>query len=68
MTPNAQKVVNRIVRDYKNNNEVCMGELLADETADGLTLEEAFEVYVHCMKAIEGNRFYVEKNGERMML
>ena len=41
-------------------SDVCMSEMLASVPADGLTLEEAFELYVEAMKWLEHDRFYQE--------
>ena len=41
-------------------SDVCMSEMLASVPADGLTLEEAFELYVDAMKWLEHDCFYQE--------
>ena len=47
-----------IDKEYLQDSEVCMGELLAQKKADGLTIEEAFLLYIECMKRAEGDRFF----------
>lgn len=46
-----------IKKDYVES-EVCMGELLASEPADGMTIEEAFEMYVRLMNYANGDEYY----------
>ena len=47
-------------------SEVCMYETLASIPADGLTFEEAFELYAEAMKWCEGDRFFqVFENGDK---
>lgn len=41
-------------------SDVCMSEMLASIPADGLTLEEAFELCIKAMKWAEHDRFYQE--------
>ena len=53
-----KKVANQIIDKYYAESEVCMAEFLAWEKPKGLTYEEAFEVYILCMKMVEGDEFY----------
>lgn len=55
--------LNHIKEQYKFS-EVCMGELLADIPAEGLSIEDAFELYIRCMQWVEGDKFFVEKPDE----
>ncbi|WP_221653916.1 hypothetical protein [Bacteroides ovatus] len=49
--------LDRIKAEY-HGNDVCMGELLAALPADGLSIEEAFELAVAARKWADGDRFY----------
>ena len=55
----AQKLVDK----YYAESEVCMAEFLASEFPKSLSYEEAFEVYILCMKMVEGDEFYTIKEG-----
>lgn len=44
--------------------DVCMGELLADLPADGLSIEQAFELYIESMQWANGDRFFIERIAE----
>lgn len=44
--------------------DVCMGELLADLPADGLSIEQAFELYIKSMQWANGDRFFIEREDE----
>lgn len=46
-----------VMKEY-NRSEVCMGETLGSISANGLTIEEAFELYIKAMNHIEGDKFY----------
>lgn len=49
------------LEDIKNtyfHSEVCIGEMLAFVPADGLTLEQAFNLYIEAMQWCEGDRFF----------
>lgn len=53
------------IKSIYSCSEVCLGETLASIPADGLTLEEAFDLYIVAMKWGEGDRFYrVDKEGD----
>lgn len=47
---------------------VCMAELLATEPADGLTLEQAFELYVRAKSWADDDVFQVIRDGETVEL
>lgn len=49
--------LDRIKAEY-HGNDVCMEELLAALPADGLSIEEAFELAVAARKWADGDRFY----------
>lgn len=53
---------------YYNDNDVCMGEMLASVPAEGLSIEEAFELYIAAMKWKEEDRFYKVSEGELVEL
>lgn len=44
--------------------DVVMGELLADLPADGLSIEQAFELYIESMQWANGDRFFIEREDE----
>lgn len=69
MTTEQKITLNGILAEYCRESEVCMAEFLASkEVLPGMTFEEAFEVYVECMKLIEGDRFYTIKEEETIEL
>ena len=46
-----------------------MAEYLASkEVPQGMTFEEVFNIYINCMKQVEGDKFFVEKEGEMIEL
>lgn len=51
------KRLDKIEEEYKNQDNV-MSEVLATESADGLTIEEACELYMRAMNIANGDRFY----------
>lgn len=55
------------MKEYQAN-DICMGELLAAIPADGLTLEEAFELYIAAKKWADGDKFYQMIEKERREL
>lgn len=46
------------VMNIYSQSEVCMGETLGHIPANGLTIEEAFELYTKAMNYAEGDEFY----------
>lgn len=48
------------VKEEYHQSDVCMGELLLSIPADGLSLEEAFELSIAAKKWADGDRFYRE--------
>ena len=58
-----------LIKDYIENSEVCMAEYLAsEEVPQGMTFEKAFYTYINCMKQVEGDKFFVKKEGEMIEL
>ena len=51
------KRLDKIKEEYMNQDNV-MSEVLATESADGLTIEEACELYMRAMNMANGDRFY----------
>ena len=51
------KRLDKIKEKYKNQDNV-MAEVLATESADGLTIEEACELYMRAMNMANRDRFY----------
>ena len=47
----------KIIEQY-TQSEVCMGELLANISADGMSIEDAFELYIKAMNYAEKDEFY----------
>ena len=69
MTTEQKITLNGLLAEYCNDSEVCMAEFLADkEVPAGMTFEEAFEMYIECMKRAEGDRFYTIKEDETIEL
>lgn len=60
----AQKIIDK----YYAESEVCMAEFLASEFPKGLSFEEAFEIYILCMKMVEGDKFYTVKENKTIEL
>lgn len=53
-----EKVTLERIKDEYHTNDLCMGELLASFAADGLNLEEAFEMYLEAKKWADGDKFF----------
>lgn len=47
----------KIIEQY-TQSEVCMGELLANISADGMSIEDAFELYIKAMNYAEKDEFF----------
>ena len=45
---NSMETFEKIIEQY-TQSEVCMGELLANISADGMSIEDAFELYIKAM-------------------
>jgi len=64
-----EEIIKKIQDLYLDESEVCMAELLADTPVpEGLTIEQAFELYVALMKWSDGDEFYTIKEGEKITL
>ena len=63
-----KETASKIIDKYYKESEVCMAEFLAQEFPKGLTYEEAFEVYILCMKTVEGDKFYAIKEKDKIEL
>ncbi len=50
------------IKEEYFESEVCMGELLADISADGLTLEQAFELYCKAKEWADGDEIIVKQS------
>ena len=61
---NVKETAKKLIDKYYKESTVCMAEFLAQEYPRNLSFEEAFEVYIACMKAIEGDKFFVIKEDE----
>ena len=46
--------------------DVCMGEMLASTKASGLSIEDAFYMYIALMEWAEGDEFYIKRIEEGM--
>lgn len=57
----------KIIEQY-TQSEVCMGELLANISADGMSIEDAFELYIKAMNYAEKDEFYQLADGEVKLL
>lgn len=47
----------KLKKEYYDS-DVCMGEMLLSMPADGLSIEEAFELSIAAKKWADGDRFY----------
>jgi hypothetical protein len=62
-------IIKELIKDYLENSEVCMAEYLASkEVPQGITFEDATAIYISCMKQINRDKFFVEKEGEMIEL
>lgn len=55
--PIDERVTLEKIKEKYCDNDVCMGELLLSIPAEGLTLEEAFELSIAAKKWADGDRF-----------
>lgn len=53
-----EKVTLEQIKKEYHSNSLCMGELLASFSADGLNLEEAFALYIQAKKWADGDCFF----------
>ena len=56
-TDKSGMTLGKVQKEYREN-DVCMGELLDALPADGLSVEEAFELSIAAKKWADGDRFY----------
>ena len=56
-TDKGRMTLGKVQTEYREN-DVCMGELLDALPADGLSIEEAFELAITAKKWADGDRFY----------
>ena len=56
-TDKGRMTLGKVQKEYREN-DVCMGELLDALPADGLSIEEAFELAITAKKWADGERFY----------
>lgn len=54
---NNKLTLEQIKTEY-HQNDICMFDLLASLPAKGLTMEEAFELYIEAKKWADGDEFY----------
>ena len=63
ITENSKLNLDGIKEEY-TKNDICMAELLANTSADGLTLEQAFQLYVRAKSWADDDVFHVLRDGE----
>ena len=56
-TDKGRMTLGKVQKEYREY-DVCMGELLDALPADGLSIEEAFELAITAKKWADGDRFY----------
>jgi hypothetical protein len=52
-----QKMSLQILKELYHGDDVVMGEILASERADGLTIEESFYLYILAQNWANGDEF-----------
>ncbi|WP_199330338.1 hypothetical protein [Dysgonomonas sp. GY617] len=57
---NTKKLTLEQIFNEYSESDVVMGEMLASIPADGLSVEEAFELYMEALKSSCGDRFFRE--------
>jgi hypothetical protein len=61
------KELKRILDEYVHN-DVCMAELLADITVpESVSYEQAFETYIKAMKTVEQDKFFLQREDEKII-
>lgn len=60
-----QRVIDKIeeIKKAYKTSDVCMGEMLEDIPADGLSIDDAFYVYMIALEYAEGDTFYRKLGG-----
>lgn len=56
-TDKGRMTIEKLKEEYRDS-DVCMGEMLLSMPADGLSIEEAFELGIAAKKWADGDRFY----------
>lgn len=56
-TDKGRMTLEKLKEEYRDS-DVCMGEMLLSMPADGLSIEEAFELGIAAKKWADGDRFY----------
>ncbi|WP_018667202.1 hypothetical protein [Bacteroides gallinarum] len=56
-TDKGRMTLEKLKEEYWDS-DVCMGEMLLSMPADGLSIEEAFELSIAAKKWADGDRFY----------
>lgn len=56
-TKKGRMTLEKLKEEYRDS-DVCMGEMLLSMPADGLSIEEAFELSIAAKKWADGDRFY----------
>ena len=59
--------IKTVEKEYLNS-DVCIGETLDHISANGLSLEQAFKLYIEAMNKFEGDEFYKIADGEKINL
>ncbi len=67
-TLNVKEIALKHIKSEYHSGDVCMYDLLASLPADGLSIEEAFEVYIEAKKWADGDEFYKIVEDETQML
>lgn len=57
---------NKLKQYYIEKSEVCMVEMLASTKAGGMSIEDAFYMYIALMEWAEGDEFYIKRFEEDM--
>lgn len=64
-----KETADRLIKKYADESQVCMAEFLASEPVPaGMSFEKAFNVYVECMKQVEGDSFFTMKENKKIEL
>ena len=67
--PDKEEILRGLVKDYAEKSEVVMAEYLAwRKVPEGLSYEDAFELYIAAMKQANGDRFFAIKGRKKIEL
>jgi len=62
--PTFEEKLTSILNTYRVESEVVMAEFLeSEEVPKNTTIAEAFRLYIEAMKRVNGDKFYVIKEG-----